>query len=76
MAVVLTILVSAVVAEYETIRRFMHPAPVRLLWALAVASLIGFLGNEGVALFRIRTGRRIGSAALVADGYHARTDER
>jgi cation diffusion facilitator family transporter len=45
-----------------------------MLWAVAVASVIGFVGNEAVAVFRIRVGRQIGSAALVADGYHARTD--
>ena len=45
-----------------------------LLWAVAAASIVGFLGNEAVAVFRIRVGREIGSAALVADGYHARTD--
>ena len=45
-----------------------------LLWAVMVASVIGFIGNEAVAVFRIRIGRQIGSAALVADGYHARVD--
>src|SRR5262249_12224619 len=53
---------------------FIHPAPVTMLWAVMLASLIGFLGNEGVAIFRIRVGRQIGSAALIADGYHARVD--
>ena len=47
---------------------------MELLWAVAVASVVGFVGNEAVAVFRIRVGRQIGSAALVADGYHARTD--
>jgi cation diffusion facilitator family transporter len=44
------------------------------LWAVAVAAVIGFVGNELVARYRIRVGRQIGSAALVADGLHARTD--
>ena len=58
----------------ESIRRFVEPQPVTNLgWVLA-AGLIGFAGNELVAVFRIRVGRRIGSAALVADGVHARTD--
>jgi cation diffusion facilitator family transporter len=35
---------------------------------------VGFLGNEIVAVFRIRVGREIQSAALIADGYHARVD--
>ncbi len=54
--------------------RLIHPQPVHHLGWVALAGLIGFLGNEWVALYRIRVGRRIGSAALVADGLHARTD--
>src|SRR5215204_6976855 len=72
--VVLIILFSAGVAAYQAVERLIHPQQVGMLWAVAVAALIGFLGNEAVAVFRIRVGRRIGSAALVADGYHARTD--
>jgi len=72
--VVLIILFSAVVAAYQAIERIIHPQPVGLLWAVALAGAVGFLGNEAVAIFRIRVGREIGSAALVADGYHARTD--
>jgi len=73
-AVVLTILASAVVAGYETVQRFLHPQEIGHLWAVMAASVVGFIGNEGVAIFRIRVGKRIGSAALVADGYHARID--
>jgi len=72
--VVLIILFSAVVAGYQAIERLLDPQPVGLLWAVAAAALVGFVGNEAVAVFRIRVGREIGSAALVADGYHARTD--
>src|SRR5215218_7077403 len=72
--VVLIIVFSAVVAGYQAIERLLHPEPIGLLWAVAVAAVIGFIGNEAVAVFRIRVGREIGSAALVADGYHARTD--
>jgi cation diffusion facilitator family transporter len=72
--VVLTILMSAVVAAYEAIHRLIHPEEVGHLSAVAIAAVIGFLGNEGVAIFRIRVGKEIGSAALIADGYHARTD--
>ncbi len=68
------ILLSAVFAGYESIRRLFDPQDVQLLWAVALAGLISFVGNEAVAIFRIRVGREIGSAALVADGYHARTD--
>jgi cation diffusion facilitator family transporter len=73
-AIVLTILLSALVAGYESVNRFFHPQPVTYLWAVVTASVIGFLGNEAVAIFRIRVGKEIGSAALVADGYHARVD--
>jgi cation diffusion facilitator family transporter len=73
-AVVLTILFSAVFAAYESIVRIIHPHTVTYLGAVAVAALVGFIGNEAVAQLRIRTGRRIGSVALVADGQHARID--
>src|SRR5918998_4290492 len=72
--VVLIILFSAVVAGYQAIERLLNPQPIGLLWAVVAASVVGFIGNETVAVFRIRVGREIGSAALVADGYHARTD--
>src|SRR5438094_56012 len=72
--IVLTILFSAVVAGYESINRLLHPQAVEHLWAVAVASIIGFAGNELVAILRIRVGREINSAALVADGYHSRVD--
>ncbi len=72
--IVLIILFSALVAGYEAIDRFIHPQPItQLLW-VAMAGVVGFLGNEAVAIFRIRIGREINSAALIADGYHARTD--
>jgi cation diffusion facilitator family transporter len=74
LVVVLTILVSAIVAAYESVVRLLHPRAVEHLGAIAVASVLGFVGNELVAVFRIRVGKEIGSAALVADGYHARTD--
>ena len=74
LAIVLTILVSAVVAGYESIDRFFHPQTVKHLWAVIVASISGFLGNEAVAHLRIKIGKEIGSAALIADGQHARID--
>jgi cation diffusion facilitator family transporter len=72
--VVVLIAASAAYAGYEAINRFMNPGEVRHLGVLALAGVVGFLGNELVAQYRMRTGRRIGSAALVADGLHARTD--
>ncbi|MBI1173554.1 cation diffusion facilitator family transporter [bacterium] len=72
--IVLIILFSAVVAGYEAFGRLIHPQPVTNLGWLTLAGLIGFAGNEVVAVFRIRVGREINSAALIADGYHARTD--
>jgi len=74
LAVVLTITASAVVAAYEAIQRLLHPQSVSYLGAIVAASIVGFVGNEAVAIFRIRVGKQIGSAALIADGYHARTD--
>ena len=68
------IAVSALVAGYESLARLFHPQPLTHLGALAAAAILGFVGNEAVAFFRIRVGKEIGSAALVADGYHARTD--
>ena len=72
--VVLIILFSAVFAGYQAIHRLLNPQPVTHLGWLALAGFIGFLGNEVVAVFRIRVGRQMNSAALIADGYHARTD--
>jgi cation diffusion facilitator family transporter len=63
-----------VVAGYESVRRLFDPRPVEHIGILVAAGLIGFAGNELVAVYRIRVGRQIGSAALVADGLHARTD--
>lgn len=72
--VILMIAGSSALAGYEAVLRLLDPRPVDHLWAVAVAALIGFVGNEVVARYRISVGRRIGSAALVADGLHARTD--
>jgi cation diffusion facilitator family transporter len=72
--VIAMIALSSALAAYESIRRLIHPQNVTHLWAVAGAALIGFIGNEIVAQYRIRIGRQIGSAALVADGLHARTD--
>ncbi|MFD7028576.1 cation diffusion facilitator family transporter [Streptomyces sp. NPDC059917] len=72
--VVLTIAASAVLAAWVAVDRLFEPRDVTHLRAVSAAALTGFVGNEWVARYRIRTGRRIGSAALVADGLHARTD--
>lgn len=72
--IVLIILFSAVFAGYQAISRLLHPQPVSHLGWLAAAGFVGFVGNEVVAVFRIRVGRQMNSAALIADGYHARTD--
>jgi cation diffusion facilitator family transporter len=72
--VLLMIVASAVVAFIESLQKLIHPAPVQNLAWVALAGVFGFIGNEAVAQYRIRAGQRIGSAALVADGYHARTD--
>ena len=72
--IVLIILFSALFAGYSAIDRLIHPQAIHYLGWLTVAGIIGFIGNEVVAVFRIRVGRKINSAALIADGYHARTD--
>lgn len=72
--VVATIFISACVAFVESIDRLLNPHHLTHLWALAGAGALGFLGNEAAAWVRLRAGRRLRSAALVADGYHARTD--
>jgi cation diffusion facilitator family transporter len=74
LAVVLAIFVSACVALYETIMRFIHPQDLTHLWVLAAAGVIGFVGNELAAQVRLRAGRRLSSPALIADGNHARID--
>jgi cation diffusion facilitator family transporter len=72
--VVVFIAASSVLAGYEAVRRLLEPTEVRYLGLVAAAAVVGFLGNELVARYRIRVGRQIGSAVLVADGLHARTD--
>jgi cation diffusion facilitator family transporter len=72
--IVLVMLASAALAGWESYRKLIAPEPLRNLGWVMAAAVIGFLGNELVAIFRIRVGREIGSAALEADGYHARTD--
>jgi cation diffusion facilitator family transporter len=72
--VVAMITLSAAIAAIESVRRLLHPVAINHLGWVAAAGLVGFIGNEVVAIYRVRVGRRIGSAALVADGLHARTD--
>jgi cation diffusion facilitator family transporter len=72
--VVLVIAVSSAVAAWESFDKLIHRQEVKHVGWVAVAAIVGFAGNEAVAQLRIRAGQRIGSAALVADGYHARTD--
>jgi cation diffusion facilitator family transporter len=72
--VVAAILVSACVAAVEAVTRLVHPQTLDHLWVLAAAGALGFIGNEIAAQVRLRAGRRLSSPALIADGYHARTD--
>lgn len=72
--IVAVVALSAVVAAWQSIDRIINPQPKENLGWVIAAGVIGFIGNEAVAIYRIRVGRRIGSAALVADGVHARTD--
>lgn len=72
--IIAMIALSAILAGWESINRLIDPRPVENLWLVATAGVVGMIGNELVAIYRIRVGREIGSAALVADGHHARTD--
>jgi len=72
--IVISIAVSAVVVLSQSFQRLINPQPLTNLGWVAAAALLGFLGNEAVAILQIRVGRNIGSAAMVADGLHARTD--
>ena len=72
--IVLVIAFSAAVAGYQSVERLINPRDIQYVGAVAAGGAIGFLGNEAVALFRIRIGREINSAALIADGQHARID--
>lgn len=72
--VVAAIFFSACVAGVQSVERLIDPEPIDHLLALALAGVVGFLGNEWAAWVRLRAGRRLQSAALIADGYHARTD--
>ena len=72
--IVLSILATGIFAAYESINRLGNPPEIDYLWIVAMAAVIGFAGNEGVALYRMKVGKEIGSAALIADGHHARVD--
>lgn len=72
--IVLMIALSAIIAGWEAVDRMINPRPMENIGWVIAAGVIGFLGNEAVAVYRISVGRKIGSAALVADGVHARTD--
>ena len=72
--VIAMITLSAAIAAIKSVRRLIHPVPIQHVGWVAAAGLVGFIGNELVAVYRIRVGRQIGSAALIADGLHARTD--
>ena len=73
-AVIAAILISALVALYETVQRLIHPQNLTHLWVLAGAGMVGFVGNEIAARVRLRGGKRLHSPALIADGNHARID--
>lgn len=72
--IVVMIALSAAIAGWESIQRLFDPQPLNNIGWVIAAAIIGFAGNEAVAILRIRVGKEIGSAALVADGYHARAD--
>jgi cation diffusion facilitator family transporter len=71
---VLSILASAGIVFWESFQRLLNPQPLEAVSWVAAAAVVGFMGNEAVAIMQIRVGKRIGSEALIADGLHARTD--
>src|SRR5262249_47496189 len=72
--IVASIIISGLIVGFESVMRLIHPEKVQHLYVVLAAAFIGFLGNEEVAMFRLKIGKDIGSAALVADGSHARLD--
>ena len=72
--IVVSILATGIYVGYKSITRLSDPPEIGYIWVLAAAAIIGFIGNEAVALFRMKIGKEVGSAALVADGHHARVD--
>ena len=72
--IVLSILATGIFAAYESIRRLGDPPEIDYIWVVAVAAIVGFLGNKTVVFFPMKIGKEIGSAALVADGHHAQVD--
>ena len=72
--IVVSILATGIYVGYESITRLSDPPEIDYIWVVAAAAIIGFIGNEAVALFRMKIGKEVGSAALVADGHHARVD--
>ncbi len=72
--IVVAILATGVIIAVVSVNRLFDPPAIDFLWAVILAALVGFLGNEAVALYRIKVGKEIGSAALLADGLHARVD--
>lgn len=72
--IIVLIAISAAVAGYESVMRLINGSSITNVWAVALAAVTGFAGNELVAVYRIRMGKKIGSAALIADGHHARVD--
>jgi len=72
--IVVSILATGIYVGYKSITRLSDPPEIGYIWVLAAAAIIGFIGNEAVALFRMKIGKEIGSAVLAADDYHARVD--
>lgn len=72
--IVVMIALSAVLVGWESLQRLFDPVQIDNLWLVGLAGIVGFVGNEAVAIYRIRVGHEIGSQALIADGLHARTD--
>jgi cation diffusion facilitator family transporter len=74
LVIVAAIAVSAGLVVWESAQRLVEPRLIdQIPWVIA-AGVVGAVGNEMVARYRIRVGESIGSEALITDGRHARTD--
>ena len=74
LGVALAIWVSAAFAGYLSVHKlFIHGSTTDVGWGIGAAA-IGVIGNQVVARYKLRVGRRIQSATLVADAQHSWLD--
>jgi len=72
--IVLAISISAFYILWESLHRLFNPVPLDNLELVAAAAIVGFAGNVLAAMIQIRTGKKMKSDALIANGTHSQTD--